>query len=241
MFRVASDGLQTTFVSQVLPGGNAERAGVLPDDEVIALDGQLLTADTAAEVLAGYRAGDTARLLLKRAGRTVDIELRFEETRRVELVEAYRTDLSMVVSGAVDAQYRYLWEPARADTLRGRLQRDEVSAAVWQNYSRSEGKHAVPGRPTLRFDVDPRREDVLIERERLSVEQFRRLLEALSGGGVVVEYSAAVGPRELPAWLKQRCLEPTGFVNRVPQLDLFDVSGDTAGENTGDDSGGVAD
>ena len=38
------------------------------------------------------------------------IPLTFRELRVVELVEAYRTDLSMVVSGAVDTDY-YLWSP----------------------------------------------------------------------------------------------------------------------------------
>ena len=234
-FRVASDGTPTTFVSRVLPGGNADRAGVLPDDELLALDDALLTPDTAAGVLAGYAPGDQARLLLKREGRVMDVDFTFQDTRLVELVEAYRTDLSMVASGAVDAQYRYLWEPALADALRNRLQQDEASAAVWQNYSRTEGKRAVPGRPTLLFDLDPSTEEVVIERERFSAEQFRRVLEALGGGGVVVEYRPARGPTELPAWVMGQCLQPTGFVNRAPQLELL-IDPETAGGHDSDDA-----
>jgi len=233
-FRVTTDGLATTFIARVLPGGNADRAGLRVDDELLAIDDQLVTPDTLASVLANYRPGDDARLLLKRSGQSVTINLTFQETRLVELVEAYRTDLSMVVSGAVDAQYRYLWEPALADALRGRLQRNEASAAVWQNYSRTEGKRAVAGRPTLLFDVDERQRELIVERERFSPEQFRRVLDALGGGGAVVEYRGVLGPRELPAWIMDECLAPTGFVNRAPQLELFEEFEEEAGGGDGE-------
>jgi hypothetical protein len=48
----------------------------------------------------------------------------------------------------------------------------------------------------------------------------------------VVEYRPARGPAALPAWVMERCLQPTGFVNRAPQLELLDdpEPGDDGGE-----------
>ncbi|MEM9415120.1 MAG: PDZ domain-containing protein [Planctomycetota bacterium] len=226
-FRVMSDGLATTRVARLVPGGNAEQAGVLLDDELLALDGEPITPGTVAQVLSRYRPGDEAVLQLKRRGETIELTLAFLPNRLVELVEAYRTDLSMVASGAVDAQYRYLWAPALADALRGKLQRGEAAGVVWQNFSRTDGQRAVLGRPTLLFDVDERRGDIIIERERFSPEQFRRVLDALGGGGAVVEYLGVLGPYELPERVMDECLRPTGFVNRAPQLELLaDDEGD---------------
>ncbi|MFI4859250.1 MAG: hypothetical protein ACIAXF_01075 [Phycisphaerales bacterium JB063] len=225
-FRVLSDGRATTRVARLVPGGNAEQAGVRIDDELLALDGEALTPQNVAQVLARYRPGGGATLLLSRAGETIELGLAFLPNRQVELVEAYRTDLSMVASGAVDAQYRYLWEPALADALRGRLQRGEAAGVVWQNFSRTDDKRAVLGRPTLLFDVDTRRGDIIIERERFSPEQFRRVLDALGGGGAVVEYVGSIGPYDLPEWVMAECLEPTGFVNRAPQLEMLQAEED---------------
>ncbi|XAM00574.1 PDZ domain-containing protein [Phycisphaeraceae bacterium D3-23] len=221
-FRVLSDGTPTTRVARLVPGGNAEQAGVLLDDELLTLDGEALTPETVPQVLTRYRPGDEAALTLMRRGERVELTLSFLPNRLVALVEAYRTDLSMVASGAVDAQYRYLWAPALADALRGKLQRGEASGVVWQNFSRTDDQRAVAGRPTLLFDVDERRGDIIIERERFSPEQFRRVLDALGGGGAVVEYLGALGPYELPEWVMEECLRPTGFVNRAPQLELLE-------------------
>lgn len=230
-FRVTSDGQPTTRVARLVPGGNAAAAGVEIEDQLLSLGGTVLTPETLAATLAEYEVGDDVDLLLRRGGEERRLTLVFQQTRLVELVEAYRTDLSMVVSGAVDAQYRYLWEPSLADALRAKLQRGEASPAVWQNFSRTDGKRAVPGRPTLSFDVDDRRREVIIERERFSPEQFRRVLDALGGGGVVVEYSGVLGPQDLPAWVMDACLRPTGFVNRAPQLEWLADELDGQGES----------
>ncbi|MFK7788687.1 MAG: PDZ domain-containing protein, partial [Phycisphaeraceae bacterium] len=139
-FVVDDAGQTTTQVAVAIPGGNGEQAGLRAGDTLIAIGEESVTSDTLNKVLARYQAGDDARLLVRRGGKPLAIDLTFREIRVVELVEAYRTDLSMVVSGAVDTDYTYLWEPAKADDLRGRLQRGTASQALWQGASRWQGR-----------------------------------------------------------------------------------------------------
>lgn len=218
-FVVEEEGQATTQVAVAIPGGNGEQAGLRAGDTLIAIGEEPVTPDTLNKVLARYQAGDDARLLVRRAGKPLAIDLTFREIRVVELVEAYRTDLSMVVSGAVDKDYTYLWATAKADDLRSRLQRGTASQALWQGASRWQGRTSIAGRPALRFDAAPSGDEVVIGEQRFSLGQFRRILEALGGGGVVVEYEANEGPRDLPDWLYEGALRPTGFVIRAPQLD----------------------
>lgn len=218
-FIIDEDGQPTTQVAVAIPGGNGEQAGLRAADTLIAIGEESVTPDTLNTVLARYQAGDEARLLVRRNGKPLAIDLTFRQIRVVELVEAYRTDLSMVVSGAVDKDYTYLWEPARADDLRSKLQRGIASRALWQGESRWQGRTSITGRPALRFDAAPSGDEVIIGDQRFSLGQFRRILEALGGGGVVVEYQAKEGPRDLPDWLYEGALRPTGFVIRAPQLD----------------------
>ena len=218
-FFVDDQGQTTTQVAVAIPGGNGEQAGLRAGDTLIAIGEEAVTPETLNKVLARYQAGDGARLLIRRAGKPLAIDLAFREIRVVELVEAYRTDLSMVVSGAVDKDYTYLWAPAKADDLRSRLQRGTASQALWQGASRWQGRTSITGRPALRFDAAPSGDEVIIGEQRFSLGQFRRILEALGGGGVVVEYEAKQGPRDLPNWLYEGALRPIGFVIRAPQLD----------------------
>ncbi|MEM9111220.1 MAG: hypothetical protein AAGC72_14475 [Planctomycetota bacterium] len=218
-FIVDEDGQPTTQVGVAIPGGNGASAGIRAGDTIIAVGDDSVTPDTLARVLVRYQAGDEARILVRRGGKPLPISLTFRELRVVELVEAYRTDLSMVVSGAVDTDYTYLWEAARADDLRGRLQRGQAAQALWQGASRWTGRTSISGRPALRFDAAPSGDEVVIAEQRFSLDQFRRILEALGGGGVVVEYEAKAGPRAIPDWLYDGALRPTGFVIRAPQLD----------------------
>jgi len=218
-FAVDGDGVPTAQVGVVIPGGNAEHAGIAVGDELIAMDDAPVTPGNVGALLARYRPGDTARVLVRREDRPVAIELTFREVRVIELVEAYRTDLSMVVSGALDMDYTFLWEAAQVNDLRARLQQGRASDAVWQGRSRWEDRGASEGRPVLRFDVDPQTGELIIGEQHFSMTQFRRVLEALGGGGIVVEYTPEVGPQELPEIVYQQALRPTGFVIRAPQLD----------------------
>ncbi len=218
-FIVEEDGTPTTRVGVAIPGGNGQDAGVRLGDTLIAIDDESITPDNLPGLLARYEPGDTARLLVRRAGRPVVIDLPFRELRVVELVEAYRTDLSLVISGAVDADYTYLWEPARADNLRARLQQGRAADAVWQGGSRWDTRASTPGRPVLAFDAIPNSGRVEIGGQRFTLAQFRRILEALGGGGIVIEYKPRLGPEELPDNIYDEVLRPTGFVIRAPQLD----------------------
>ncbi|MEM1354880.1 MAG: PDZ domain-containing protein [Planctomycetota bacterium] len=221
-FAVDRDGKPTTAVAVVVPGGNAAAAGVRVGDVLVGVGDEGVTVENLGSLIAGYRVGDTARLLLRRGGKPEVVRLDFRPVQVVEVGEAYRTDLSMVVSGALDASYNYLWAPAQADALRERLQQGRAGPTVWQDHSRWEDRVSVPGRPVLTFDVDPRREVVFIGGERFSPAQFRRVLESLAGGGLVIEYAGKFGPDTPPPWLIDTAMRPTGFVNRSPNLELLE-------------------
>lgn len=226
-FIVNDDGLPTTQVGVAIPGGNGANAGIRAGDTLIAVGEQSVTVDNLPGLLSRFVPGDTVRLLVRRAGKPVAVELTFREVRVVELVEAYRTDLSMVISGALDADYTYLWEPVRADNLRARLQQGQAAEAVWQGGSRWDARTSTQGRPVLRFDVVPNSDEIEIADQRFTLKQFRRVLEALGGGGIVVEYDPRLGPKELPQKIYEQALRPTGFVIRAPQLDkLLEKAGE---------------
>lgn len=218
-FVIDDQGLPTTQVGMAIPGGNGEQAGVQIGDTLMAIDDDAVSPDNLPSLLTRYSPGDKARLLIRRAGKPAVIDVTFREVRVVELVQAYRTDLSMVVSGAVDTDYTYLWEPARADNLRSRLQQGSASDALWQGGSRWDGRLSTPGRPVLPFDAVPNTDEVQIGEQRFTLPQFRRILEALGGGGIVVEYTPKLGPEEMPAKIYEQVLRPTGFVIRAPQLE----------------------
>lgn len=218
-FLQSGDGLPTTRVSFAIPGGNGANAGIRAGDTLIAIGEDAVGPETLTGVLAQYEPGQRVRILVRRAGRPVAIPLTFREVRVVDLIEAYRTDLSMVVSGAVDTNYTYLWEVALADDLRARLQRGRAAEVVWQGQSRWDTRTSTKGRPVLGFDAVPNSSEVIIGEQVFSLAQFRRILEALGGGGIVVEYQPRQGPRTLPDRIYREVLRPTGFVIRAPQLD----------------------
>lgn len=212
-------GKLTNEVGFVIPDGNGERAGVKVGDVLIALGEDPITPASLQGLLSKFKPGDTARLLLRRAGRPVTAKVSFDTMQKVELIDAYRTDLSMVVSGALDTDYTYLWAPAKADALRAQLQAGKANDAVWQGESRWVDRETNVGRPVLRFDAQPGGAGVIVGGEKFSMDQFRRVLEAIGGGGIVIEYEPKQGPRELPETIYEQALRPTGFVIRAPQLD----------------------
>jgi len=229
-FAFTSDAVATTTVARVVPGGNAQHAGVRVGDELVALGEQIITPESLAALLMQYAPGDAVRLLLTRAGQSLAVDMVFRQEQLVRVGEAFRTDLSLIISGARDVQYRYLWEPGLADALRGRLQRGEAADAVWQQYNQTQGKRAAAGRPVLPFDIGRRGEQIMIGGEVFSADQFRRILESLAGGSVVIEYQADSGPGELPQWVHDRCMIPTGYVTQAPLLDLLDDELEREGE-----------
>lgn len=219
VFANDAQGNATTTVERVLPGGNAAKAGILEGDTLISIDQQPVTPQSLPGLLDGFEPGDTARLLVRRDGKPQTIQVVFGQMRLVELIEAYRTDLSMVVSGALDTDYTYLWAPPRADALRTQVQQGQAAEVIWQGTSRWQGRETTDGRPVLKFDAAADGKGAIIGGEAFTVAQFRRVLESIGGGGLIVEYTPELGPDELPEAIYDQALRPTGFVIRAPQLD----------------------
>jgi serine protease Do len=67
----------------VIPGGPADRAGLRPDDVVVALEGQAIPGPDRLRWLTSLAGvGRTVTLRVIRAGRTFDLSVRLEELSR---------------------------------------------------------------------------------------------------------------------------------------------------------------
>lgn len=133
------------------------------------------------------------------------------------LEESYRTDLSMVVSGAVHPDYRYKWDdPERVEALFEKIRGGEAYRTLWGEGQGPQPPQALARLPILYLDVEPRSGRVLINREPFDAAQVRRLLESIGGGALAVEYRPRLGPVKPPAWLLEQVLKPTGYVHTTP-------------------------
>jgi hypothetical protein len=62
-------------VAALAPGGAAERAGILVDDSLIAVNGVSILTPSGMQLLRGVRAGDDVTLTLRRGGGNVDVTM----------------------------------------------------------------------------------------------------------------------------------------------------------------------
>ena len=75
----AQQGVSRASVSYVVPGGCADRAGLLVGDAITAIDGRRVSVQSELEaVIKTYRIGDTAELTVDRDGETVRVEVVFD-------------------------------------------------------------------------------------------------------------------------------------------------------------------
>ena len=93
---LAENNGKSTFTS-VMNGGPAERAGIAPGDEAVALDGLQLTAGNADKRLKAYRDGDALDLVVFRGDELVSTRIRLAsaplDTCYLELVEDVELDV----------------------------------------------------------------------------------------------------------------------------------------------------
>lgn len=135
--------------------------------------------------------------------------------------ESFRTDLSMVVTGAMNADYSIAWRDRdRTESLLNRLRAGSAYRQLWSGQE-TPTRDAKPGRATLLLGVQEDEQggqEVVVEDQTLSAAQMRRVLEAL-GGGIAVQYQPLEGqPKAPPAWFVEQVLTPTGFVYPAPAL-----------------------
>lgn len=77
------------YVQSVVPGAAADKAGLRQGDIITAVDGQEIDGHAAfIEIKNGHRAGDTVKLTVDRAGRTMTMDLTFDEQKPDDQVGA---------------------------------------------------------------------------------------------------------------------------------------------------------
>lgn len=76
-FRADDDG--QAVVTQVMRRGPAADAGIEVDDVIVAINGEAVTADTLADQVAAFAAGETITVTVERDGETLDLEVRLGE------------------------------------------------------------------------------------------------------------------------------------------------------------------
>lgn len=80
----------TNFVGQVMPGSEAEKIGLMVNDQIIALDGQPVTAATMAQAIAKIHqsGGQTLALKVKRAEQIMEFRAvpKYDDQRKMALI-----------------------------------------------------------------------------------------------------------------------------------------------------------
>ncbi|MEM6553306.1 MAG: hypothetical protein AAF750_14410 [Planctomycetota bacterium] len=159
-----------------------------------------------------------------RAFRNAISQGRLADGSPVDFGEAYRTDLTMVASGAVHPDYTPKWtDPDQLQELFRLARAGAAFNRLWQD-DQPTSRGTSLGQPTLRFsvqphpeaDTKPRHRRILIADQTYSVEQFRLALLSVSGG-LVLEYEPPpdTDPQP-PDWLRTDVLQPAGFIQPAP-------------------------
>ncbi len=66
------------IVKSVLTGSSGAIAGIMPEDEVLAIGGERVLPDTLEDLMTSFSAGDKTTLLLARRGKVISLELTME-------------------------------------------------------------------------------------------------------------------------------------------------------------------
>jgi predicted metalloprotease with PDZ domain len=86
---ITAGGATPLLVKSVRPGSAAASAGLLPEDEIVSIDGKAVTHQTWLVALGRHKPGDQVLIALRREGKTVQASLILEaESFRYRIVEA---------------------------------------------------------------------------------------------------------------------------------------------------------
>ena len=77
-WRAGAPGL---VIESVVSGTSGSAAGLLPEDELLAISGERITPETLDDRLLRLRPGEDVELLIARRGRIIELPLRLEESR----------------------------------------------------------------------------------------------------------------------------------------------------------------
>lgn len=92
---------------------------------------------------------------------------------------------------------------------------EEIEDAVNSLYSRT-GDEFDAMYPSTLVDVDDANQRVTINGVRLSAKDFKDLLLAIGGRGVMLDFTGYSGAA--PQWLLEQVLTPTGYTGKTPKL-----------------------
>src|SRR5581483_1101804 len=102
-------------IAVVVTGSAAERAGIRVGDHLVAVDGKSITTDEGSRRFSELRAGDSTRLTLERAGKTLDVSIVLGVTRgggRGGVANAASNDLPGFVTYTPDTRVE-IWSDTR--------------------------------------------------------------------------------------------------------------------------------
>lgn len=92
---------------------------------------------------------------------------------------------------------------------------DEIEDAVNSNFNRT-GEKSDAMYPSVIVDVDDANQRVTINGVSLSAKDFKDLLLAIGGRGVMLDFTGYSGAA--PTWLVEEVLTPTGYIGKTPKL-----------------------
>ncbi len=76
--------------------------------------------------------------------------------------------------------------------------------------------------PVLHFTIDAEQQRIVLGHRRFRPRDMVQILGAFGHGGVIVEYAPPEGETlDLPQWVIDDVLEPSGFTNRAPDTSQF--------------------
>ena len=73
------------YISAIIPGYDAEKAGLKANDIILMIDGTMITSpNTLSSLIGSYYVGDTVNITIYRNGKSQDISLTFTVPRPAE-------------------------------------------------------------------------------------------------------------------------------------------------------------
>lgn len=107
-------GGYTLFVGDVVPGSPAEKAGILPGDRILKMDGVDLELDVDFALLSDARKGDSSEMIIERDGVTTSLTVPYAQTESGKMIgisfspeDIRRTNLNLF--DAFRLSFKWIW------------------------------------------------------------------------------------------------------------------------------------